>query len=69
MLILLALAFALIGTARVRAIATDIEDMPAHPERVRPLDDPAADQAYGDIAEQLLDGGLADVAEDLGWMH
>ncbi|WP_395109823.1 hypothetical protein [Actinomadura sp. SCN-SB] len=38
----------------------DLTDMPHHPETVRRLDDPAEDEMYGDIAEQLLDGGLAD---------
>jgi hypothetical protein len=43
--------------------------MPGHPERVRALPDPHEHEQFGDIAEQLLDDGLADVAEDLGWMQ
>jgi hypothetical protein len=46
-----------------------IEDMPGHPERVRELADVADWQTFWDYAEQLLDDGLADVAEKLGWMR
>ncbi|MCW2720488.1 hypothetical protein, partial [Pseudonocardia sp.] len=38
-------------------------------EHVRPLADPAEEQTFADIAEQLLDDGLAEVCEELGWME
>jgi uncharacterized membrane protein len=50
-----------------RRVGVPIEQMPGHPERVRRLTDPAADAAYWDIAEQLLDDGMADVVERLRW--
>lgn len=46
-----------------------IEEMPHHPEHVRPLPDPVEREACGDIAEQLLDEGLADVAARAGWIR
>jgi len=61
-------AAAAIASAR-RTPPRDLDDMPGHPETVRRLDDPAEDETYGDLAEQLLDDGLADVAERLGWMR
>lgn len=54
---------------RRRYCPTRLEDMPGHPERVRYLDDPAEDEAFGDIAEALLDAGLADICERARWMR
>ncbi len=48
--------------------ANPIEDMPGHPEHVQPLADPAAESLFWDYAEELLDSGLADICEELGWM-
>lgn len=44
-----------------------IEEMGGHPERIREMPDPVANEVYGDIVEQLLDDGMADIAEDTGW--
>lgn len=43
--------------------------MRGHPERVQELGDPAADEAYGEITEALLDDGMAEIAEETGWMR
>lgn len=48
--------------------SVDLEDMPRHPERV-PDPDEDTDDAFWDIAEALLDDGLGDVAERLGWLQ
>lgn len=44
-----------------------LEEMPAHPEQIRDLPDPIDDGIFRDITEELLDDGLADVAEETGW--
>lgn len=46
---------------------TALEDMPGHPEKVAPPPDSGEAEAFGDLAEQLLDEGLAEVAEETGW--
>lgn len=48
---------------------TDLDDMPGHPEAVRDPADPLEAEEFDDIAETLLDDGLADVAEELGWIR
>lgn len=48
---------------------TRIEDMPRHPEWVPDPDDPAADERFDDIAERLMDDGMYEVAEKLGWIE
>jgi hypothetical protein len=51
----------------------DLDQMPGHLERVQEIGDPAADEAFDDIAEQLLDDDreprLAEVAERVGWLR
>lgn len=46
-----------------------IEHMPGHPERVRLLPDPIEQEAFGDIAEALLDDGMWRTVERLRWMR
>lgn len=50
-------------------IAEAGDDRYGHPERVRRLADPVADAEFGDIAESLLDDGMAQICEELGWME
>lgn len=49
------------------------EDMPGHPEHVRPTGDPVTDSEFWDTAEALLDDpqepDLAAVAEKVGWLR
>lgn len=56
---------------RRRVVA--LEDMPGHPERLRPVGDPVVDAEFWDTAEALLDDpadpDLADVCEELRWMR
>lgn len=52
---------------RRRAGTHLLEEMPRHPEHVRPLPDPVEREEFDDLAEQLLDDGLADIAERTGW--
>lgn len=54
---------------RCEAELWPLEEMPGHPERVRPTGDPIADKRFGDLAVELLNGGLAEVAEELGWLR
>jgi hypothetical protein len=54
---------------RPRTARRDLDEMPGHPEYVQPIGDEDADEIFGDIAEQLLDDGLADFAEEQGWMR
>ncbi|MGH3587933.1 MAG: hypothetical protein ACRDQ0_16610 [Pseudonocardia sp.] len=58
-------------TARRRG--QTLADMPGHPERLRRLDDPVADSAFWDLAQELLDDPeeprLVDVCEELGWLR
>lgn len=53
---------------RRRYHGVPIEDMPGHLEHV-PVDGPGRDEAFWDITETLLNGELADVCEQLGWMR
>jgi hypothetical protein len=56
------------GRLRRRRAGTHLlEEMAGHPERIREMPDPVANEVYADIAEQLLDDGMADIAEDTGW--
>jgi hypothetical protein len=58
------------GTIRRRRAGTHLlEEMSGHPERVRDLPDPAAVRAYWDIAQGLLDDGMAQVIERAGWFR
>lgn len=54
---------------RRRAGTHLLEEMGGHPEQLRRLTDPVEEEAYWDIAEQLLDGGLAEIAEQTGWIR
>lgn len=46
----------------------DLAELPGHPEKIPPppgfTDDP-----FCEIAEQLLDDGMAEIAERIGWMR
>jgi hypothetical protein len=52
---------------RRRAGTHLIEEMGHHPERIREMPDPVANEVYADIAEQLLDDGLADIVDETRW--
>lgn len=56
------------GARLRRRVGTHLlEEMPRHPERIRALADPVAAAEYADIAEELLDDGLAEIVEETGW--
>jgi hypothetical protein len=59
------------ATRHIRDLAAPvrIEDMPRHPEWVPDPDDPAADGGFDDIADRLMDDGMYDIAEKLGWLE
>lgn len=54
---------------RCRGVPASLEEMPGHPERVRYLEDLTEDETFGDIAERLLDEGIADLCERTGWFQ
>lgn len=59
-------AKALIGCA---SRGQGLEDMPGHPEKVRAVDDPVAEEAFWDTAQALLDDGMAEVNDRWGWIR
>ncbi|TDB86470.1 hypothetical protein E1264_17890 [Actinomadura sp. KC216] len=62
-----------LADAVFRRRVVELDDMPGHPERLRPIGDLDADTAFWNTAEQLLgdpeDPDLADVCEELRWMR
>lgn len=54
-----------------RCRTAGLDDMPGHPERVRPTGEPVTDAAFWDAVQALLDDpeepNLADVNDRWGW--